>query len=102
RTGQDMYVGPTPEHLFYSAETVEEAIVMTAKLSMRPNDTTKGRAVKLSHYIDLSKKYYGGLPDDLELFVRREADLPFTMKAEMLEHLKAKGWIKLACLIQLC
>ncbi len=94
RTGQDMYVGPTPEHLFYSAETVEEAIVMTAKLSMRPNDTTKGRAVKLSHYIDLSKKYYGGLPDDLELFVRREADLPFTMKAEMLEHLKAKGWVE--------
>ena len=61
---------------------------------MRPNDTTKGRAVKLSHYIDLSKKYYGGLPDDLELFVRREADLPFTMKAEMLEHLKAKGWVE--------
>ena len=92
RTGDGTYVGPVPEHLFYAAETVEEAIVMTAKLSMRPNDTTKGRAVKLIHYIDLSKKYYGTMPDDLELFVRGESDLPFTMKKELLEHLKAKGW----------
>ena len=61
---------------------------------MRPNDTTKGRAVKLSHYIDLHKKYYGGLPDDLELLVRREADLPFTMKEELLEHLNSKGWVE--------
>jgi len=92
RTGEDTYVGPVPEHLFYAAETVEEAIVMTAKLSMRPNDTTKGRAVKIIHYIDLSKKYYGTMPDDLEFFVRGESDLPFTMKTELLEHLKTKGW----------
>lgn len=92
RTGDDMYIGPVPEHLFYAAETIEEAIVMTAKLCMRPNDTTKGRAVKLTHYIDLSKKYYGVMPDDLELFVRGESDLPFTMRAELLEHLKKKGW----------
>lgn len=94
RTGEEMYVGPVPEHLFYAAETIEEAIVLTAKLSMRPNDTTKGRAVKISHYIDLHKKYYGTMPDDLELFVRREADLPFTMKAELLTHLESKGWIE--------
>ena len=78
--------------MFYTAETIEEAIVMTAKLSMRPNDTTKGRAVKLSHYIDLHKKYYNAMPDDLELFVRREADLPFTMKEEILSILEKKGW----------
>jgi len=92
RTGDDTYIGPVPEHLFYAAETIEEAIVMTAKLVMRPNDTTKGRAVKLTHYIDLSKKYYGVMPDDLELFVRGESDLPFTMKAELLVYLKKKGW----------
>ena len=45
-------------------------------------------------YIDLHKKYYGGLPDDLELLVRREADLPFTMKEELLEHLNSKGWVE--------
>ncbi len=92
RTGDDKYIGPVPEHLFYAAETIEEAIVMTAKLSMRPNDTTKGRAVKLSHYIDLHKKYYGSFPNDLELYVRGKSDLPFTMKAELLEHLEEKGW----------
>jgi len=92
RTGEEKYVGPVPEHLFYSAETLEEAMVMTAKLSMRPNDTTKGRAVKLSHYIDLHKTYYGAMPDDLHLYVRVEADVPFTMKKEVLGIIKDKGW----------
>ena len=92
RTGEEKYVGPVPEHLFYSAETVEEAMVMTAKLSMRPNDTSKGRAVKLSHYIDLHKTYYGAMPDDLHLYVRVEADVPFTMKEEVLGIIKDKGW----------
>ncbi len=53
RTGDRVPVGPVPEHLFYAAETKEEAMVMIAKLCMRPNDTTKGRAIKLTHYIDL-------------------------------------------------
>jgi len=92
RTGEEKYVGPAPEHLFYSAETLEEAMVMTAKLSMRPNDTTKGRAVKLSHYIDLHKTYYGTMPDDLHKYVRVEADAPFTMKEEVLGIIKEKGW----------
>ena len=92
RTGEEKYVGPVPEHLFYAAETVEEAMVMTAKLSMRPNDTSKGRAVKLSHYIDLHKTYYGAMPDDLHLYVRVEADVPFTMKEEVLGIIKDKGW----------
>jgi len=92
RTGEQVYVGPVPEHLFYAAETAEEAMVMVAKLSMRPNDTSKGRAVKLSHYIDLHKKYYGTMPDDLHYFVRRDADLPFTMKEEIKVILEDKGW----------
>jgi acetyl-CoA decarbonylase/synthase complex subunit alpha len=50
RTGDRVYVGPTPEHLFYTAETKEEAMVMIAKLCMRPNDTTKGRAIKLTQH----------------------------------------------------
>jgi acetyl-CoA decarbonylase/synthase complex subunit alpha len=92
RTGEEVYVGPVPEHLFYAAETVEEAMVMIAKLAMRPNDTTKGRAVKLSHYIDLHKRYYGSLPDDLHLFVRRAQDIPFTMKDEIMKALEEKEW----------
>jgi len=59
---------------------------------MRPNDTGKGRAVKLSHYIDLHKRHYGDMPDDIHLYVRREADIPFTMKDEIIEALEKMGW----------
>jgi acetyl-CoA decarbonylase/synthase complex subunit alpha len=91
-TGERVYAGPVPEHLFYAAETKEEAMVMAAKLCMRASDTTMGRAIKLTHYIDLHKKFFGTLPDDLHLFIRREADIPITMKKEILEFLKKKGW----------
>jgi acetyl-CoA decarbonylase/synthase complex subunit alpha len=94
RDGQEVYIGPVPEHLFYAAETVEEAIVMTSKLAMRPNDTNKGRAVKLSHYIDLHQRYYGSMPDDLQLYVRRLQDIPFTMRDEVTKVLQDSGWIE--------
>lgn len=92
RTGDKVYVGPTPEHLFTTAETKEEAIVMIAKLCMRPNDTTKGRAIKLSHYIDLHKRHYGVMPDDIHLYVRNKMDIPLTMKSEILKVLEEKKW----------
>lgn len=92
RTGDKVYAGPAPEHLFWAAETKEEAMVMIAKICMRPNDTTKGRAIKLTHYIDLHKRLYGVIPDDIPLFVRTVADVPITMKDEVLEVLKEKGW----------
>jgi len=92
RTGEKVYVGPTPEHLFYTAETKEEAMVMIAKLCMRPNDTIKGRAIKLTHYIDLHKRLYGVMPEDIHLFVRTIADIPVTMKDEIVKILEEKGW----------
>lgn len=92
RTGEKVYVGPAPEHLFYAAETKEEAMVMIAKLCMRPNDTTRGRAVKLTHYIDLHKRFYGTMPEDIHLFVRTLADIPITMKDEILKILEEKNW----------
>jgi len=92
RTGNKTYVGPAPEHLFYAAETKEEAMVMIAKLCMRPNDTSKGRAIKLTHYIDLHKRLFSTLPDDIHLFVRRATDIPITMKAEIEQVLVQKGW----------
>ncbi|MFB0502505.1 MAG: CO dehydrogenase/acetyl-CoA synthase complex subunit alpha [Candidatus Bathyarchaeia archaeon] len=92
RTGDRVYVGPAPEHLFYAAETKEEAMVMIAKFSMRPNDTTKGRSIKLTHYIDLSKRLLGVMPDDVHLFVRTKADIPITMKDEVTQILEEKGW----------
>lgn len=92
RTGDEVFIGPTPEHLFTTAETKEEAIVMMAKFCMRPNDTNRGRSMKLSHYIDLHKRYFGVPPDDTHLFIRTEADIPLTMKAELRSILTAKGW----------
>ncbi len=92
RTGDRVWVGPAPEHLVYVAETREEAIVMTAKLCLRPNDTTKGRMIKLTHYVELYKKYYRRLPDDLHMFIRTEADIPITFKGEIMEYLKEVGW----------
>lgn len=92
RTGEEVYAGPAPEHLFYSAESKEEAMVAIPKLCMRPNDTTKGRMIKLTHYIDLHKRIYGTMPDDLHLFVRTAADIPITFKDEVAKLLKEKGW----------
>jgi len=92
RTGEKVYVGPVPEHLFCAAETKEEAMVMIAKLCMRPNDTMKGRAIKLTHYIDLHKRLYGVMPQDLHLFVRTIADVPVTMKDEIVKILEEKNW----------
>jgi len=67
-------------------------MVLIAKLCMRPNDTTKGRAIKLTHYIDLHRRLYGVMPDDIHLFVRNKADIPITMKMEILKILEEKGW----------
>jgi acetyl-CoA decarbonylase/synthase complex subunit alpha len=92
RTGDKTYVGPVPEHLFCTAETKEECIVLIAKLCMRANDTAKGRAIKLVHYIDLHKRLYGLLPDDIHLFVRNKADIPITMKDEITKILETKNW----------
>ena len=92
RTGDHVYGGPAPEHLFTTAETKEEAIVMIAKLCMRPNDTTKGRAKKLTHYIDLHKHMYGVMPDDIHLYVRNRFDIPLTMRDQITAILEEKGW----------
>ncbi|MCS4541917.1 MAG: CO dehydrogenase/acetyl-CoA synthase complex subunit alpha [Euryarchaeota archaeon] len=92
RTKEKMLGEPAPEHLSCVVETKEEAIVMAARLCIRPNDTAIGRKIKLSHYIDLSKKYLGETPSDLDLYVRSENDIPITIKEEVLQFLSAKGW----------
>jgi acetyl-CoA decarbonylase/synthase complex subunit alpha len=92
RTGEKVNVGPAPEHLFQTVETPQEAMVAISKLCIRPNDTWKGRSIKLSHYIDLHKRHYGIMPPDLPLFVRTMADVPMTMKDEITKILKSEGW----------
>jgi acetyl-CoA decarbonylase/synthase complex subunit alpha len=86
-------VEPAPEHLAYVCETKEKAMPMMAKLCIRRNDTPQGRAIKLNHYISLYKKYIGpGLPEDIHLFIRRDADIPLVYKKEVRAHLQEIGW----------
>jgi acetyl-CoA decarbonylase/synthase complex subunit alpha len=92
RTGDKVNVGPAPEHLFQTVETPQEAMVTIAKLCMRPNDTWKGRSIKLSHYVDLHQRHYGCMPQDLHLFVRTMADVPMTLKGEFTKILEAHDW----------
>ena len=90
---EDHLVGPGPEHLLTPAESIEQAICLVAKLAIRAADNSKGRMIKLSHWIDLERKYKGvKFPNDLEKFVRLEADIPINMKDEIQEYLKEKGW----------
>ena len=63
---------------------------MAAKLCIRSIDNFKRRHVKLTYYIDPHKKYFEIFPDDAYLYVREEADIPLTMKEEVLSHLKKK------------
>ncbi len=92
RTGERMMTAPGPEHLFYAAETVAEANVMTAKLCIRPNDTGKGRSIKLSHYIDIHEKYFGYFPEDVWRYIRRDSDIPITLKDKILAQMKENKW----------
>jgi len=83
---------PSPEHLAIVTESKERAMVTIAKLCIRKNDTQPGRQIKLNHYIDLYKKFFGTLPDDLHHFVRTEKDIPMFFKKEVKQFLQEKGW----------
>jgi acetyl-CoA decarbonylase/synthase complex subunit alpha len=90
--GEPFYFGPAPEHLIYAAETKEEAMVMTAKLCIRPSDNPKGRLIKLSNYIDLHERLLGTMPDDWHLFVRDVSELPPAKRKELKKELEKIGW----------
>jgi len=93
-TGERLWLGPAPAHLFYAAESKEEAMVMIPKLCIRPADTPQGRAIKLTNYVSIYKKFYGDdkLPPDLHLYIRTEADIPVPFRDEILAYLKEVGW----------
>ena len=83
---------PSPEHLINLLADKGSAIVALAKLCMRRNDTPQGRATKLTHYIGLHKQYFGKLPGDVHLFVRKASDIPIFFKKELQAHLNEAGW----------
>jgi acetyl-CoA decarbonylase/synthase complex subunit alpha len=83
---------PSPEHLINLAPDRAAAVVALAKLCMRRNDTPQGRATKLTHYIGLNRQYFGGLPEDVHLFIRKASDIPIFYKKELQALLAQKGW----------
>ena len=93
KNGNMQQIEPAPEAMLYIAETKEEAMLEMAKLCFRPSDNTQGRGIKLTHYCDISMKYFGKLPDDWHLFVRDVKDLPLSYQAQMMKELEEKhGW----------
>ncbi|MCX6004268.1 MAG: acetyl-CoA decarbonylase/synthase complex subunit alpha [Chloroflexi bacterium] len=84
---------PSPEHLLNLLDEKGKVMVALAKLCIRKNDTPQGRATKLTHYIGgLNKQYFGKLPDDVHLFVRRASDIPIFFKKEIQAKLSETGW----------
>ncbi len=92
RDGSVINVEPAPEHLMITAETMDELMPLIAKLCFRPGDNSLGRAIKLTHYIELSEKYLKKMPDDWNIYVRSEADLPAAKREQLLKLLEEKGW----------
>jgi acetyl-CoA decarbonylase/synthase complex subunit alpha len=90
RNGSELAIPPAPEFLITTAETWQEACVMIAKNCIRPSDNNMGRSIKLTHWIELSEKYLGVLPEDWWKFVRHEADLPLSKREELMKKLEAE------------
>jgi acetyl-CoA decarbonylase/synthase complex subunit alpha len=93
RNGEEMAIPASPEFLLTTVETVEELMPMLAKNCIRPSDNNMGRMIKLTHYMELSQKYLGHMPEDWYRFVRSETDLPLAKREELLKTLeKEHGW----------
>lgn len=93
---EEYMIPPAPEHLVCYAESPEEMIVKAVKLCIRPADTSAGRQIKLSHYIDFYREYFHEkYPPDLYMYVRAEHDLPMKHRREVMEILeKDPRWEK--------
>jgi acetyl-CoA decarbonylase/synthase complex subunit alpha len=93
RDGNVLPIAAVPEFLLMTADSVDELLPMLAKNCIRPSDNNMGRMIKLTHYIELTQKYLGVMPDDWHKFVRTETDLPLAKREELLKILEAEhGW----------
>jgi CO dehydrogenase/acetyl-CoA synthase alpha subunit len=93
RSKRDVIAGPNPAHLLTVVDSPLEAVMMAAKLCMRPNDTSKGRQIKLKNYIESGKQFSrNSLPDDTHLFVRTEYDIPDEYRDEVCREIKTRNW----------
>lgn len=92
-TGARREMEPAPHHLIIPVETKEEAVAMTIKLMARPSDRRDSRFSTMEGYLGLFQRYFGELPEDWQLFVRSEQELPLRLRIKLLNMLKDKfGW----------
>lgn len=84
--------GPAPQNLICFAETADDAIFLSAKLCMRPNDTSEGRKTKLRNYAGIYMRNKGQLPPDINLYVRTHYDIPEEYKQKIVDILHTKEW----------
>lgn len=93
RNGDVLPIPAAPEFLLTTVESIEELMPILAKNCIRPSDNNMGRMIKLTHYMELTQKYLGHMPDDWHKFVRIETDLPLAKREELLKILeKDHGW----------
>ncbi|MCP4763560.1 MAG: CO dehydrogenase/acetyl-CoA synthase complex subunit epsilon, partial [archaeon] len=94
RTGDKHKLLAAPEHLLVPAEDLNECMVLLCKLCFRQADGSKGRSIKLAHYIDILEKYMNKFPEaeDLARYIRVENDIPPNLKEKVLKMIKGIGW----------
>ena len=91
--GRKMYVEPAPFSMILPAETKEEAIALAEVSAIRAADIRDSRQIRLDTYIEFYEKFYGEFPDDWQLYVRSDWELPLRYKSRLLRLLRENyGW----------
>jgi acetyl-CoA decarbonylase/synthase complex subunit alpha len=92
-TGDKREVEPVKEHLIVPVETKEEALTMLARSVVNVKDYRESRLTHLEVLIDFYDRFYGQLPEDWQLFVRSDFELPPRHRRRIVNLLgKEHGW----------
>jgi len=92
-TGKKREVEPAKEHLIVPVETKEEALTMLARSVVNVKDYRESRLTHLEVLIDFYDRFYGQLPEDWQLFVRSDFELPPRHRRRIVNLLgKEHGW----------
>ncbi len=92
-TGEKREVEPVKEHLIVPVETKEEALTMLARSVVNVKDYRESRLTHLEVLIDFYNRFYDQLPEDWQLFVRSDFELPPRYRRRVVNLLaKEFGW----------
>jgi len=91
--GKKYFTEPGPKHLIIPVETKEEVVTAAYFLVRKAVEARESAQMGLDAYVDLYNREFGELPDDWQLVVRSEWEIPATRKIAMLKVLREKwGW----------